>query len=184
MLFSTMGALTILDSEQDAFGATMPHEDISKRASCTTCHFKEDLSNYWTANLYFKARNGTYKRVPQIANQFNNPDNAGLTVYYTSPGPNRTVAFKPVGDPGSWLWIWLLTDHVRRDFACSREMHQGAHLKVLGRICNNAIAALRSPALAAACTRRAWIRYTTPTISPLNLAPGESAPTSYFLSKS
>jgi hypothetical protein len=58
--------------------------------------FQEDKSNYWTANLYFKARNGTYKRVPQIANQFNDDDNAGLTVYYTSSAPNVTTAFKPV----------------------------------------------------------------------------------------
>jgi hypothetical protein len=75
----------------------MPLEDIAKLASCTTCHFKEDLSNYWTANLYFRARNGSYKRVPQIANEFNTGDNAGITVYYTSPGPNKTTAFKPVG---------------------------------------------------------------------------------------
>jgi hypothetical protein len=71
--------------------------DISKLANCTTCHFDQDLSNYWTANIYFKARNGTYKRVPQIANQFNEGDNAGITIYYTSNGPNATVAFKPVG---------------------------------------------------------------------------------------
>lgn len=49
----------------NAFNATMPTDDVSKAASCTTCEFSEDLSNYWTANLYFKARNGTYKRVPQ-----------------------------------------------------------------------------------------------------------------------
>jgi hypothetical protein len=49
-----------------------------------------------TANLYFQARNGSYKRVPQIANQFNDDDNAGLTVYYTSPGPNAITAFLPV----------------------------------------------------------------------------------------
>jgi hypothetical protein len=55
-----------------------------------------------TANLYFKARNGTYKRVPQIANQFNDDDNAGLTVYYTSPGPNLTTAFRPVRLSSQW----------------------------------------------------------------------------------
>ena len=76
----------------------MPSSDISKLASCTTCHFDQDLSNYWTANVYFRARNGTYKRVPQIANQFNEGDNAGITIYYTSAGPNATVAFKPVGE--------------------------------------------------------------------------------------
>ncbi|ORX95927.1 hypothetical protein BCR34DRAFT_525238 [Clohesyomyces aquaticus] len=79
----------------NAFQASMPLTDISRIASCTTCEFKEDASNYWTANLYFKARNGTFKRVPQIANQFNDGDNAGLTVYYTSPAPNVTTAFKP-----------------------------------------------------------------------------------------
>ena len=80
----------------NAFAASMPTTDIAKLGSCTTCHFKEDISNYWTANLYFKARNGTYKRVPQMANQFNDGDNAGITIYYTSPGPNLTTAFKPV----------------------------------------------------------------------------------------
>ena len=49
----------------NAFNVTMPTDDVSKHASCTTCGFAEDFSNYWTANLYFKARNGTYKRIPQ-----------------------------------------------------------------------------------------------------------------------
>ncbi|KAK3381762.1 hypothetical protein B0H63DRAFT_502120 [Podospora didyma] len=88
----------------DAFNASMPVADVSKLASCTTCHFDQDFSNYWTANLYFRARNGSYKRIPQIANQFNEGDNAGITIYYTSPGPNLTTAFKPgfrmlTGDP-------------------------------------------------------------------------------------
>ncbi len=74
----------------------MPSSDVSQAASCTTCHFSEDFSNYWTANLYFKARNGSYKRVPQIANQGNTGDNGGITVYYTSPGSKATTAFKPV----------------------------------------------------------------------------------------
>ncbi|PSN73608.1 hypothetical protein BS50DRAFT_597111 [Corynespora cassiicola Philippines] len=79
----------------DAFNASMPLIDIAKLSSCTTCHFGEDFSNYWTANLYYRARNGSYKRVPQIANQFNDDDNAGITIYYTSPGRNATTAFKP-----------------------------------------------------------------------------------------
>ena len=54
----------------DSFNATMtPVEyDPSVESTCTTCSFSEDFSNYWTANLYFKARNGTYKRVPQMVN--------------------------------------------------------------------------------------------------------------------
>lgn len=54
----------------DAFAATMPHADVAQLANCTTCSYTEDLSNYWTANLYFKARNATYKRVPQVPNRF------------------------------------------------------------------------------------------------------------------
>lgn len=87
----------------NAFAASMPSTDISQLATCTTCHFKEDLSNYWTANLYFRARNGSYKRVPQIANQFNDGDNAGITIYYTSPGPGLTTAFKPVRERRPFL---------------------------------------------------------------------------------
>jgi hypothetical protein len=80
----------------NAFNASIPTTDVSKIATCTTCSFDQDFSNYWTANLYFKARNGTYKRVPQIANQGLNGDNGGVTVYYTSPGAKQTTAFKPV----------------------------------------------------------------------------------------
>lgn len=36
----------------------------------TYVHIGEDFSNYWTANLYFKARNGTYKRVPQLGHAY------------------------------------------------------------------------------------------------------------------
>ncbi|KAK4676544.1 hypothetical protein QC764_401410 [Podospora pseudoanserina] len=77
----------------NAFNVTMPYSDISKLATCTTCSFDQDLSNYWTANVYFKARNGTYKRVPQMVND--SFYKAGITVYYTAPGPKTVTAFKP-----------------------------------------------------------------------------------------
>ena len=86
----------MIPDKQNAFQASMPVTDVAKLASCTSCFFDEDLSNYWTANLYFRARNGSYKRVPQIANQFNDGDNAGITIYYTSSGPGESVAFRPV----------------------------------------------------------------------------------------
>lgn len=54
----------------NAFNTSMASTDISKLADCTTCSYADDLSNYWTANLYFKARNGSYKRVPQVPNRF------------------------------------------------------------------------------------------------------------------
>lgn len=49
----------------NAFNASMAKTDVSAQASCTTCQFADNFSNYWTANVYFKARNGTFKRVPQ-----------------------------------------------------------------------------------------------------------------------
>jgi hypothetical protein len=70
-------------------------------ATCTSCTFAEDNSNYWTASLYFKSpENGTFKRVPQKANG-GLQQNGGLTVYYMYPyTQEKTVtAFKPVSTP-------------------------------------------------------------------------------------
>jgi len=94
----------------NAFNASMTTSDVSNAATCTTCQFSEDFSNYWTANLYFKARNGTYKRVPQggAALQFNDKFSTqiagGVLVYYVSAQPGKITAFKPgfrmlMGDP-------------------------------------------------------------------------------------
>ena len=108
----------------NAFNATMPGTDISSIATCTTCGPADDFSNYWTANMYFKARNGTFKRVPQIPNRyaelvglsqpswvlidltlrfrflfndkFTTQTSGGVTVYYISPGKGKVTAFKPV----------------------------------------------------------------------------------------
>ncbi|KAF2196877.1 hypothetical protein GQ43DRAFT_435634 [Delitschia confertaspora ATCC 74209] len=75
----------------NAFNASMdPGLDLPSTATCTTCQYTEDFSNYWTAVLYFKARNGTYKRVPTFANQFLEPANGGITVYYIPPYDNKT----------------------------------------------------------------------------------------------
>ncbi len=37
--------------------------DLPALSTCTSCQFTEDFSNYWTAVLFFKARNGTFHRV-------------------------------------------------------------------------------------------------------------------------
>ena len=68
---------------------------MSKLADCTTCTFTDDLSNYWTANLYFRARNGTFKRVPQMPNRFLEGSRQGMTIYYASLAPNTVTAFRP-----------------------------------------------------------------------------------------
>jgi len=94
----------------NAFNASIASTDVSKIATCTTCGPADDFSNYWTANVYFKARNGTYKRVPQVPNRFLFNDrfttqiDGGIVVYYIAPKKNTVTAFKPgfrmlVGDP-------------------------------------------------------------------------------------
>lgn len=92
----------------NALNVSMPaiELDPSTQASCTTCDFSEDMSNYWTANLYFKARNGTLKRVPQMVN-LGLQGREGMTIYYIPPydGVSNVTAFPKgfrmlVGDPG------------------------------------------------------------------------------------
>ncbi|KAL1873613.1 hypothetical protein VTK73DRAFT_800 [Phialemonium thermophilum] len=82
----------------NSFNASMPpvEYDPSKESTCTTCTFSEDFSNYWTANLYFRARNGSFKRVPQMVN-LGLEGNGGITVYYIPPydGKTKVTAFKP-----------------------------------------------------------------------------------------
>ncbi|KAJ3535883.1 hypothetical protein NMY22_g6285 [Coprinellus aureogranulatus] len=84
----------------NAFNLTMDPAsgDISKLATCTTCRFKEDKSNYWTAVLYFKHPNGSYIRVPQMANHGTGPgiQAGGMTVYYFQPrAPTKNLTIVP-----------------------------------------------------------------------------------------
>ena len=76
-----------------------PKNDIPSMATCTTCTFSEDFSNYWTAVLYFRAKNGSFKRVPQVGNVgFESANAGGMTIYYV-PAFDKTTkvtAFKPV----------------------------------------------------------------------------------------
>ncbi|KAF2459405.1 hypothetical protein BDY21DRAFT_338170 [Lineolata rhizophorae] len=90
----------------NSFNASMdPANDIPGESTCTTCTFTEDFSNYWTAVLFFRARNGTFHRVPQRANQGFEQANGGMTVYYTPSYTGGSVtAFSPgfrmlVGNP-------------------------------------------------------------------------------------
>jgi hypothetical protein len=84
--------------------------DIGEQGSCTTCTFSEDFSNYWTAVMFFKHSNGSYKRVPIMENAaLPGGITGGMTVYYTqqdfnSNGNQKITAFKPgfrmtVGNP-------------------------------------------------------------------------------------
>jgi len=84
----------------NSFNTTMdPKKDMPGESTCTTCSFSEDFSNYWTAVLYFKARNGTYKRVPQISQISGGV--GGITVYYMNDAlyetkqTSKVTAFQP-----------------------------------------------------------------------------------------
>jgi hypothetical protein len=68
--------------------------DLPSKSTCTSCEFVEDLSNYWTAVMFFQHKNGSYHRVPQVANQ-GLVQKGGLDVYYI-PGNAKTTAFKRV----------------------------------------------------------------------------------------
>ncbi|SPN96535.1 uncharacterized protein DNG_00061 [Cephalotrichum gorgonifer] len=82
----------------DSFNSTMdPADDPAQLSTCTTCTFPDDLSNYWTPVMFFRARNVRYKRVTQMGAL---PDEeargGGMTIYYTAPDndTNNVVAFK------------------------------------------------------------------------------------------
>lgn len=66
----------------NSFNVTMtPGQlDPPTASTCTSCTYDEDFSNYWTANVYFKARNGTYKKVPLYTN-LGLGVKGGMTVY-------------------------------------------------------------------------------------------------------
>ena len=84
---------------QNSFNATMDpaDHDPTSLSTCTSCTFTEDFSNYWTATLFFRARNGTLHRVPQKGNEYLEQANGGITVYYIQPSDNSNVtAFAPV----------------------------------------------------------------------------------------
>jgi hypothetical protein len=81
----------------NSFNLTMDTDnyDLPSKSTCTSCSFREDLSNYWTAVMFFKAKNGTYQRVPQVGNggpQGRLINDGGLDVYYIPSG--KTTAFK------------------------------------------------------------------------------------------
>jgi len=83
----------------NAFNITMDPKvhDIPSTASCTTCTFSEDFSNYWTAVLFFRAQNGSYHRVPLKPNVGFEAATGGQTVYYSAAVGKgaTTTAFKP-----------------------------------------------------------------------------------------
>jgi len=80
----------------NSFNVTMdPANDPATLSTCTSCTFAQDKSNYWTAVMFFKHKNGSYIRVPQVGNggpQGKLINKGGLDVYYIPSG--KTTAFK------------------------------------------------------------------------------------------
>jgi hypothetical protein len=70
--------------------------DLPSASTCTSCSFSEDFSNYWTAVMYFRARNGTFRRVPQMPSE-GLKGSGGITVYYIPSTSNEynVTAFQP-----------------------------------------------------------------------------------------
>ncbi|TAQ86720.1 hypothetical protein B7494_g4951 [Chlorociboria aeruginascens] len=86
----------------NSLNLTMPTTgfDPAAESTCTSCTFAQDFSNYWTAVMFFRANNGTYKRVPQVGNggpQGQLVNNGGLDVYYIPSG--QTTAFQTARFP-------------------------------------------------------------------------------------
>jgi len=71
-----------------------PTKPPPTQATCTTCTFADDFSNYWTAVLFFKARNGSYKRVPLKPNQGFEQAQGGMTLYYI-PVSSHSPLWRP-----------------------------------------------------------------------------------------
>lgn len=109
-----------------------PSRDLPGESTCTTCSFSEDFSNYWTAVLYFRARNGTFKRVPQMS-QISGAQ-GGITVYYMQDAlydtaqKSKVKSFKPVSQKIGLMTSCSLTipsglPHVHR--RCQRTQKRG-----------------------------------------------------------
>jgi hypothetical protein len=62
------------------FNFSMTYDD-ARASSCSTCNIKQDLSNYWTPKLYFKAQNGSFLDVP-IVGDTDGGQMGGMAVYY------------------------------------------------------------------------------------------------------
>ncbi|RDL37161.1 Uncharacterized protein BP5553_04594 [Venustampulla echinocandica] len=73
-----------------------PSDDPGERSTCTTSTFVDDFSNYWTPVMYYRASNGTYKRVRQLGALFHEEARGGgITIYYSAhQNFTDTVAFK------------------------------------------------------------------------------------------
>jgi hypothetical protein len=102
----------------NSFNITMDptSHDLPSQSTCTSCSFKEDLSNYWTAVLMYRSGDGKFMRVPTTGNggpqgklehPTSGPGKGGMDIYYIpNPARGKQVAFKKgfrmiAGDAGN-----------------------------------------------------------------------------------
>jgi hypothetical protein len=62
------------------FNFTMDYKQ-ARSSQCSTCNIKQDLSNYWSPKLYFKAQNGSFLNVPIIGDT-DGGNLGGMAIYY------------------------------------------------------------------------------------------------------
>ncbi|KAH6625396.1 hypothetical protein C7974DRAFT_312264 [Boeremia exigua] len=80
-----------------AFAPTMTYEGM-RASKCSSCTIKEDMSNYWTPQLYVKFKNSTFLPVPQIGDP--EDTTGGMAVYYLQRrgnDPNEKLHAFPEG---------------------------------------------------------------------------------------
>lgn len=71
----------------NGFNMNMNYND-TQSSTCSSCPIKQDLSNYWTPNLYYQMKNGSVQAVPQAGD--GTGVYGGMTVYYLQRGgPNN-----------------------------------------------------------------------------------------------
>jgi len=85
----------------NSFNITMDPDthDPGKMSTCTTCKFKEDKSNYWTAIIMYKSKDGKYMRVPTTGNggpqgKLEHAGKGGMDLYYIPRTQGKVTAFQ------------------------------------------------------------------------------------------
>jgi hypothetical protein len=63
----------------NGFGFSMDY-DQARASQCSSCTIKQDFSNYWTPQLFYKAQNGSVIPVPVVGDD--DDSHGGMTVYY------------------------------------------------------------------------------------------------------
>ncbi|TKX19229.1 hypothetical protein C1H76_8607 [Elsinoe australis] len=67
----------------NAFNYTMSYAD-TQTSTCSSCPIKQDLSNYWVPNLYYRTQDGKFIDVPQAGD--GTGVYGGMIVYYLQRG--------------------------------------------------------------------------------------------------